>query len=201
MGTASRLRPAERLVFFSDAVVAIAMTLLVLPPVDSVSDLVREGRPAAEAITGNRWQILSFLLSFVVIARQWLAHHRLFEQIRSVSTALMWIDLCWLLTVAVLPFPTELTGAYGTQRFAVLLYIGTVLANTACLTAMTLVVRGTPGLARDDAAIDGFWVFSSAGACVALAAAFALAALVPGVGYFSLLLLVVPPQLARVRYR
>ncbi|MEU0511761.1 MULTISPECIES: TMEM175 family protein [unclassified Amycolatopsis] len=197
----SALRPAERLVFFSDAVVAIAMTLLVLPLADSVSELVVDGQPAAEAISGNRWQIVSFLLSFVVIARQWLSHHHLFEQVRAVNAAVMWLNIAWLLTVAVLPFPSELTGAYGEDEFVVLFYIGTVLVNTLCLTAMTLVVRRTPGLARDASAIDGRWVFNSVGAAVALAVAFVLSALVPAAGYYSLLLLFVPPQLARFRYR
>ncbi|MFD4248235.1 MULTISPECIES: TMEM175 family protein [Amycolatopsis] len=196
-----RPRPAERLVFFSDAVVAIAMTLLVLPLVDSVPGLLDDGRPAAAAISENGWEITSFLLTFVVIARQWLSHHHLFEQIRYVDVVLMWLNIAWLLTVAVLPFPTELTGAYGADRFAVLFYIGTVLANTLCLTAMTLYVRRTRGLAHDASVIDGRWVFGSVGASVALVLAFALSALVPAAGYYSLLLLFVPPQLARFRYR
>jgi hypothetical protein len=55
-------------------------------------------RPPNEAITQNQWQIYSFLLSFAVIARQWISHHRLFEQIKAYSPPLMAVNLCWLLT-------------------------------------------------------------------------------------------------------
>lgn len=177
-----RPQSPDRLVFFSDAVVAIALTLLVLPLVDVVPALLEEHRPAAEAITENGWRIIAFLLSFVVIARQWLSHHHLFERIRSLNRALIWLNIAWLLTIAVLPFPTELAGAYGDDRFAVLFYIGTVFANTLCLMVMTLLVRRDPELARDTSAITPRWVFNSVGAVIVLIAAFLLSALAPAVG-------------------
>ncbi|NIH78419.1 TMEM175 family protein [Amycolatopsis viridis] len=197
----ARPKTAERLVFFSDAVVAIALTLLVLPLVDAVPELVDQHRPASDVISQNRWEIFSFLLSFVVIGRQWMSHHHLFEHIKSYNKALVWLNLAWLLSVAVLPFPTELTGAYGNERFTVLSYIGTVFANTLCVTAMTLLVRRNPDLVYDTAEITPEWVFNSVGVVIALIAAFVLAALVPAVGYFSLFLLFVPPWVARARFR
>lgn len=117
----------ERLVFFSDAVVAIALTLLVLPLTDVVSEVVATHGDPVEAVTENQWRIFSFLLSFVVIARFWVAHHRLFEDVRAYSSPLMTVNLCWLLTIAVLPFPSEMVGAFGIDRFTAMLYLGTIV--------------------------------------------------------------------------
>jgi Endosomal/lysosomal potassium channel TMEM175 len=101
----------ERLVIFTDAVVAIALTLLVLPLTDIVPALVAAHGRSIDAITGHQWQIRSFLLSFVVIARQWMSHHRLFAHVIEYSGALVVMNLAWLLTVVIMPFPTEMVGA------------------------------------------------------------------------------------------
>lgn len=84
----------ERLVFFSDAVVAIALTLLVLPLTELVPEVVvaEHGR-SFEVVTDNQWQIYSFLLSFAVIARLRMGHHRLFEQVRAYSGPLLVVNL------------------------------------------------------------------------------------------------------------
>lgn len=190
----------ERLVFFSDAVVAIALTLLVLPLVDLVPEVAGTHGSSLDVITGNGWRISSFLLSFVVIARLWLLHHRLFELVASYNVALMWVNIAWLLTVAVLPFPTEMIGAFGDDQFTQLFYIGTVFASSLCLSVLALIVRADPRLARHPGAISDAWRFNSIASVVALGLAFALTALVPAVSYYSLLLLMVPPQLARLRY-
>ncbi|GAB3007878.1 DUF1211 domain-containing protein [Amycolatopsis acidiphila] len=194
-------RTPERLVFFADAVVAIALTLLVLPLTEVVPEIVAAHGHSIDAITENQWRISSFLLSFVVIARLWLVHHRLFEVVASYTVPLQWLNIAWLLTVAVLPFPTEMIGAFGDDRFTELFYIGTVFASSLCLTAMTLVVRADPQLVKHPGAITDSWRFSSVGSTVALGCAFALTAFVPGVDYYSILLLVVPAQLDRIRYR
>jgi uncharacterized membrane protein len=191
----------ERLVFFSDAVIAIALTLLVLPLTDVVRELVAAHAEPIEAITGHQWQIYSFLLSFAVIARQWVGHHRLFEHVKAYSRPLVGVNLYWLLTIAVLPFPTEMVGAFGEDRFTVLFYIGTILASSVCQTVMLLIIRHDPQVAKHPAGITDQWRFNAIGSTVALVAAFVLAALGPAVSYFAILLLVVPPLIARLRYR
>jgi uncharacterized membrane protein len=62
-------RGLDRLVFFTDAVTAIAITLLILPLVDSVERAAGEGHSAAQFIGDNLSQLAAFGLSFVVIAR------------------------------------------------------------------------------------------------------------------------------------
>jgi uncharacterized membrane protein len=190
----------ERLTFFSDAVIAIALTLLVLPLTDTVPEIVAENGEAIEAITKHQWQIYTFLLSFAVIARLWTGHHRLFEQVGAYNRPLVAVNLCWLFTIAVLPFPTEMVGAFSEDQFAALFYIGTILASSLCQTIMVLIVHHDETVKKGPDSISERWLFISIGSTAAVVVAFVLAALVPVVSYFALLLLAVPPAIARLRY-
>jgi uncharacterized membrane protein len=184
----SEPRAAERLVFFTDAVVAIAITLLVLPLVDAVGDAEDAGRGATEVITGNVSQFFSFLLSFAVIARLWTAHQRLFDGVATASRHVVGLNMLWLLTIVVLPFPTDMVGGYGDDRFTAVLYIGSILASSACLTALSVAIRGR--------------LVGGAGSMTALLAlALLVAAFVPGVQYLALLLLFLAPLVERLWQR
>jgi uncharacterized membrane protein len=103
-----RFMSAERLVFFSDAVVAIALTLLALelpvPGGDTNRDLL--------ASFGEHYEeYLAFLISFAVIGIQWQGHHRTFATVRGLAGRLVTFNLAWLLTIVVTPFATRvLTG-------------------------------------------------------------------------------------------
>jgi uncharacterized membrane protein len=182
-------RSSERLVFFSDAVVAIALTLLILPLADTASEAATKYADSYRLITENEAKIYSFLLSFVVIARLWMAHHRLFEQVKAYNRRLMQANLGWLLTIVVLPFPTEMIGKFHNDRFTELFYIGTVLAANALLFAMIIIVSAHPDLAKDDEGIPDRQRFLSGLTMGLLAASFVLAAAVPRLGYFAILLL------------
>jgi uncharacterized membrane protein len=175
----------ERLVLFTDAVVAIAITLLVLPLVDVVSEAEAAGEPSIDVVIENWAQIFSFLLSFFVIAQLWSAHRELFESVTVARRGVFTLNMLWVLTIVALPFSTEMVGAYGDDRFTVLLYVGSVLASSACLSALSVAARGrlVPG---------------ALGVTGTLAVAFLLVVLIPGVGYASLLLLLVSPLVQRL---
>lgn len=190
----------ERLTFFADAVVAIAITLLVLPLVD----IPYEGSGSVgKLISEHGTEFFAFALSFVVIARLWVAHHGLSEYLDAYNPALRGITLLWLLTIIFLPFPTELLGR-GASDFGIdLLYIGTLLVNTACLSGMTWMVVHRPELRRegvtdaDLAQLDAGWWANTA----LLAVALVLALTIPGVGMYALLLLFLDPAITHVVYR
>jgi uncharacterized membrane protein len=188
----------DRLVFFTDAVVAIALTLLVLPLTDIVPDLVAAHGRSIEAITDHQWQIRSFLLSFIVVGRQWMSHHRLFANVVKYNTGLLVLNLAWLLTVVIVPFPTQMVGAFGTDKFTCLFYIGTMVANSLCLAALVALVRRNPELTGYRSAIPEPWWTNLVGSTMSLVAAFVVAAFVPGVGYFAILLLLAPPVVAKL---
>jgi uncharacterized membrane protein len=119
----------DRTVFFSDAVFAIAITLLVL------SINLPDTTPG---VTPNLWRlvsdtedaIISYAISFAVIAGLWVRHHGFFRSIARVDMRLTALNLVYLGLVAFLPFPTKLLGLYNNQPAAPILYASTVLAIT-----------------------------------------------------------------------
>ncbi len=119
-------RAVDRLIFFSDAVFAIAITLLVLSIAIPVirPDAVEAELPSALLATVPK--LYTYALSFLVIGAYWMAHQRTFRYVVRYDRGLAWLNLLFLLFVALIPFPTEVLSAYGSHLVAVLLY-GTTL--------------------------------------------------------------------------
>ena len=103
-------RAAERLTFFSDAVVAIAMTLLAI-------DLpVPEGSTVSvfwTSVEHDEGHYATFLVSFAVIAAAWRDHHELFQYAKRTDARLLLLNTGWLLTIVLNPFATKLLIAGG----------------------------------------------------------------------------------------
>jgi len=138
----------ERLVFFSDAVFAIVITLLVLPLTTEI-DLAVDGKGLAAAVF-SRWPtVLTFVVSFLVVGQFWTAHHRTFGLIERQDQTLVGLNLLLLLTVAFLPFPAAILGAPNETRdaFPVVFFASSMTLTSFALTAIWLyAVR--KGLAR-----------------------------------------------------
>ncbi|RFS82019.1 DUF1211 domain-containing protein [Actinomadura spongiicola] len=196
-------RDPDRLVYFTDAVVAIAVTLLVLPLVNVVPQAERNGQSAAEVITEHQPEIFGFLLSFAVISRLWLVHHDFFRHVRAYSKPLLMCNVGWLLTIVVLPFPTEMVGVYGDDRFTAGFYIATILAAVLFQTGLELIVRANPELASETAPPPPESLPGSVTAAALLALALVLALTVPSLNYWTLLLLFLssPIEKAWHKYR
>lgn len=194
----SMTRDPDRLVLFTDAVVAIAVTLLILPLVDAVTQTRAENLGAVHVITDHKTQIYTFLLSFVVIARFWLTHHRVFEHVKAYSSRLIQLNMIWLLCIVILPFPTDIVGNYPSDRFTAGLYIGMILLLSLCQTGLTLLIRGHKELERDDNPVSRREVFGSVVFSVLGLVAFLLAALVPGVNFYALFVLFLAPICVRI---
>jgi hypothetical protein len=115
-----------RVANLSDAVFAIAMTLLVLT-LDT---------PATNDLTGalvdQLPQLSAFLLGFALVANLWWQHHKLFELLGSLEGGLIGINLVLLGAVALVPFPTSLVGNAPTDRAAVLPFIGLSSPSRPC---------------------------------------------------------------------
>lgn len=198
LAAVSTSRDPDRLVLFTDAVVAIAITLLVLPLVDLVPEVKAEGGDAVSVLSEHRQEIFTFLLSFVVIASFWLGHHRLFEHIRAYTPAMMRVNLLWLLTIVVLPFPTEIIGAFPSDRFTAGLYIGTILALSVCQSALAWMVHGHRELESPDNPVGKEELASSLMLTGLTMVAYLLASLVPGVHFYAMFLLLLSPIIMRV---
>lgn len=94
---------ADRFMFFSDAVLAIALTLLAI----GLPLPTGNSGPAFLASAGDHSDAyLAFLVSFLVIAQQWRAHHGLFRYITDAPQRLVVANTVWLLTIVVTPFAT-----------------------------------------------------------------------------------------------
>ncbi|MGW1838561.1 TMEM175 family protein [Streptomyces sp. NPDC002067] len=185
----------ERLILFTDAVTAISITLLVLPLVDLVPEVASAHKHASEVITGHLDQIWSFLLSFAVIANVWREHHQTFSSVVKVTRSLMVWNMGWLLSVVVLPVPTEMIGAFGRDRFVASFYYATLLAGMVCRVAMLRILKTTPGLLDEDDQEPGKLQESYTESylnVLSLVLALVLALAVPVLQYYSLLLLFLP---------
>jgi len=179
-------RGLERLVFFSDAVVAIAITLLVLPLVETVPDF--EG-DIGVFLLSHLNQLLAFALSFAVIGNFWVVHHRIYEKADGYSAGLLRANLLWLASIVFLPFPTALVASQGIDdRGTNALYIGTILVTTATgLLQQWLLIR-SPEL-QAEAARGTLSIVSPLTTTIIIVVALVVAVVAPSVGLWSLLLL------------
>lgn len=113
----------ERLVFFSDAVVAIAITLLALD-----LKLEHEGPTLTAHDIRVSWpHFLAFFLSFVIIGLFWKIHHQFFVHIQRVDEKMLGFNMAWLFFLAVIPFSTNLLSAHLDSRTAAVVYCANVL--------------------------------------------------------------------------
>jgi uncharacterized membrane protein len=176
------------LLTFVDAVVAIAITLLVLPLVD----LLAGGRPETDlagVFAHDAADFGAFLLSFAVIARLWWVHHQLGEQLGAYDGAFVLVSLVWLMTIVFLPFATQVVATYGVGRLVVALYIGTIAVSSACLLLLTVLIRRRSGLRREDVEGEDVNLPAALIATVLLFLALVVGVAVPAVNYWALLLL------------
>jgi uncharacterized membrane protein len=126
----------ERLVFFSDAVMAIAITLLAVDVrvPDLPSDLA--GQALGAQLTNLSPQITSFVISFTVIGIYWAAHHRYFALIERHDGRLIGLNLAFLFFVAAMPFVSSLLGHYPEMAIGVVPYAADVAALGLAMAAI-----------------------------------------------------------------
>ncbi|WP_114241406.1 TMEM175 family protein [Dyella sp. C9] len=140
----------ERLTFFSDAVFAIAITLLIIevhvPHLET-----RDDQAYWQALQGLQPSFMGFALSFLVIGALWVAHHRVFGMLVDYSAAVMWPNMLLLMTVAFMPFATALMSSNPMARVPELVYAGTLLV-AGSLQRMVFAAALRPPLVRTDIA-------------------------------------------------
>jgi len=143
-----RTRPgqtAERLGFFTDAVFAIAMTLLVIeiPRPDAADFETGDGVSKAEAfdrlwrfLTAHHSDFFAYLLAFYMLWVVWREHHALFDQVSHVSAPMIGWHFPLLLLAGFLPYATTVLGHYPDNPLAALLYGLVVGALLLCRSAI-----------------------------------------------------------------
>ena len=116
----------DRIIFFSDAVFAIAITLLTfdikLPkeiPANAATDL-------SGYLLGLVPEYQNYVVSFLVIGSYWIGHHHFFRYIKRYDYFLVFLNIGLLMCVAFLPFPTEVLDSFAYKRSAVVFYAGSM---------------------------------------------------------------------------
>jgi uncharacterized membrane protein len=120
-GEAHHRHLLDRVIFLSDGVFAISITLLVLDlRLPELPELSSE--TLRDALLSNSSHFISFVISFYVIGIFWLAHLRMFSLIDRYTRGLALLNLLFLMSIAIMPFSTKLVGEYGSVTLAAVLY-------------------------------------------------------------------------------
>lgn len=191
-------RAFERFLLFTDAVMAIAVTLLILPVVDTALDLESRDRTVIDLLGDLKGELLGFLLGFAVIMVMWLAHQQVFSNVARPNAWLVRLNMLWLLSITLLPFTTALIADHGDEQATVLLYIGNIAVGIFSLGAVTLVTSRSPNLLLPGMAITDDDTRGAIANCVLVSTAFLLAALLPGLGFTVMLLMLLDGPLTRL---
>jgi uncharacterized membrane protein len=113
----------SRIVFLTDGVYAIVMTLLVLEI--AVPQLTHSEAAAGELLKQlfELWPVvLSYAMSFIILGFFWIYHHDQFHYIKRADRVFSWITIFYLMFIAFIPFSTALIGEYYDQQISVIVY-------------------------------------------------------------------------------
>lgn len=121
--------PRNRLETLVDGVFAIAMTILVLEL--RAPDAFLPGG-LAQGLFDLRSRFATFFISFIVLGVYWFAHHQVFHFVSRVNRTLVWLNILFLMGIALVPFAASVLGADPLDPIALSLY-GAVLGLLAAL--------------------------------------------------------------------
>lgn len=128
----------NRLEAFSDGVLAIIITIMVLelrqPAGDSIYDLLELGPT-----------IMSYLLSFAFVAIYWVNHHLILHDAETVNMGILWCNIVWLLVLSFVPFATAWVGAHPTSWAPVSLYFADMLLASCTFHLMHFLIAVEAG--------------------------------------------------------
>jgi len=184
--------PTERVTAFTDAAVAIALTLLVLPLVDDARTAADKDMPLHEMLHNYGDIFLAFTVSFLVIARFWRVHRRQFQALDHLDEGLVVLNLAWLFGIVFLPVPTALlVSSENSVHAGAGLYAINLLLIALVAFGMTLWILRHPELWESEVSRD--WLresaWRSAAACVVMAVVIPIAFWLGSEGLLVLLLL------------
>lgn len=134
----------SRIVAFSDGVFSIAITLLILNVTADNGHL--SDSELWDALWGQRENLIAYGISFAVIGRFWLVHHRFFGEVTAFDNRLIGLNMLYLGWIVLIPFSSQLLGDYGGQtpslivyalNLAVVVLLGLLMASRARRAGLT----------------------------------------------------------------
>ena len=115
-----RRRDPARVMALTDGIFAIIMTLLVL---DIQVPKLAAGESLRTAFLLDVWpNVVVFVISFVLTGLYWVAHRDMFNLVRGVDRGLVWLNILFMLPVALVPAAAALLGAYSHDQLALRIY-------------------------------------------------------------------------------
>jgi uncharacterized membrane protein len=123
-----------RLEAFSDGVIAVIITIMVL----ELHVPVRDGWAG---VRGVGFTVLLYLLTFVQVGVYWINHHYLIDETDAVTHGILWANLIFLFSLSLFPFATEWMGVKGLSSFSAALYAAVSLMPAVSFAALWLAVR------------------------------------------------------------
>lgn len=165
-GSAREQRSVDRLINFSDAVVAVAVTLLALPLVDIAAPTA--GQSVWSVLGDHAGQLYSFVFTFYVVIAMWAVHNRILNTLCRYDGPIVWLNATWLALIVLLPWFSSMYGESqvfsdaGTQGDALgvgMLYWCTLAAISMVGAAMgrRLRTRADLRIAEDDDRYNDRW--------------------------------------------
>jgi uncharacterized membrane protein len=143
------IRATERVITFSDAVIAIAITLLALAlsPPNGTQDLTNG--QFLTALRGDWPDYLAFLISFLVIGSQWSSHRAITRYMCRLDTRFSRLNMLWLLMMILTPFAAKVLSGQGGVGARFTIYVLIQIVATSCLMLMNREVVSGDLLRRD----------------------------------------------------
>jgi uncharacterized membrane protein len=133
-GMAER-RDVDRLATFTDGVIVITMTLLVLDIRLPVEVAGLDDASLAKQLIAIWPEYVGYVISFLVIANYWVIHAAKFRALKAIDAGLVWLNILFLLTVGFIPFVTSVLSE-NDGRVATMLYAATMAVASALLAVM-----------------------------------------------------------------
>lgn len=190
---------SERLKAYTDAVVAIAQTLLILPLLESVSEAKAHHLTTGQWLTENGDSVLYLIMSFVLIGTFWLAHNRVFEHIEYPSETIRGLNFVWMLGIVLFPVISAVLGLEPADATQKVLYIGCMLMCSLALNGIVLLSGRHPSVRGELPPLGAKNVAASLSSTLLYLLALLLALLIPGgKGYFALFVMGLMPVMIRL---
>jgi len=131
----ARLSSTGRVEAFSDGVMAIAITLLVLDLKVPTPDQVDAAHGLIQALAERWTSYLAYLTAFLTIGIVWLNHRAFIDKVRGFDGKMLWLNILLLLGIATLPFPTAILAEYVGVGGAVASAAAVVYGSLSVVTA------------------------------------------------------------------
>ncbi len=150
----------NRVVNLSDAVFAIAMTLLVLTL--DIPDVTGAG--LVRALADQLTQFIAFILSFILVAIIWAQHHSFVARLGRLEPILIGLNLALLGVVVSVPYPTNLIGNDPRSRVAVIIFISVFIALSLLYLLMAVRAQAVQAWIEPVSVQHFYWLLASWGA-------------------------------------